>query len=148
MARTSARRPAGRWHWAPRVGIMGRSGNNPCATTRWAAVMSTSVVEFEVPIEESEAYRALPGRASKKTGKIPAEILVRHVLGVVPAEEWPVRVEAMDALLRRVEAVRQDKLRIEARPADGHLLGLYATRRPGSGSRPYRTILQGVDPVR
>src|SRR5215831_852572 len=86
------------------------------------------VVESGVPVEESEAYRVLVGRAFKKTGKVPAEILVRHVLGCVPAEEWP--------------------LRIEARPADGQLLGLYATRRPGSGARPYRTLLQGVDPIR
>src|SRR4051812_25817205 len=98
--------------------------------------MSTIVVEPEVSVEESEAYRELMGRAFKKTGKVPAEALVRHVLACVPAEEWPVRVEAMDAVLRRIEAVRQDKLRIEARPAEGHLLGLYATRRPGSGARP------------
>src|SRR5262245_41076388 len=110
--------------------------------------MSTSVVELQVPVEESEAYRELLGRAVKKTGKVPPELLVRHVLGCVPAEEWSVRVEAMDAVLRRVEAFRQDKLRIEARPADSRLLGLYATRRPGSGSRPYRTILRGVDPIR
>src|SRR5262245_24962024 len=117
--------------------------------------MSTIVVESRapvaepgVPVEESEAYRVLVGRAFKKTGKVPAEVLVRHVLGCVPAEEWPVRVEAMEALLRRVEAVRQDKLRLEARPADGRLLGLYATRRPGSGARPYRTLVQGVDPIR
>ena len=32
-------------------------------------------------------------------------------------------------------------------PADGRLLGLYGTRRPGSGSRPYRTVLPGVDPI-
>src|SRR5207237_2645504 len=113
-----------------------------------AAVMSTIVVEPEVPVEESEAYRVLLGRTFKKTGKVPAEVLVRHVLGCVPAEEWPVRVEAMDALLRRVEAVRQDKLRVEARPADGRLLGLYATRRPGSGSRPYRSVIQGGGPGR
>ncbi|HZW32110.1 MAG TPA: DEAD/DEAH box helicase, partial [Isosphaeraceae bacterium] len=110
--------------------------------------MSTSVVESAIPVEESEAYRVLIGRTFKKTGKLPAEALVRHVLACVPAEEWPVRVEAMDALLRRVEAVHQDKLRIEARPADGRLLGLYATRRPGAGARPYRTLVQGVDPIR
>src|SRR5438105_13877893 len=110
--------------------------------------MSTSVVELEVSVEESEAYHELLPRALRKTGKIPPEVLVRHVLGVVPAHEWPVRVEAMDALLRRIESVRQDKLRVEARPADGRLLGLYATRRPGSGSRPYPTVLLGVGPIR
>ena len=41
----------------------------------------------------------------------------------------------------------KDKLRVEARPPEGRLLGLYVTRRPGSGSRPYRTVLHGVDPI-
>ena len=27
------------------------------------------------------------------------------------------------------------------------MLGVYVTRRPGAGSRPYRTILHGVDPI-
>ena len=53
----------------------------------------------------------------------------------------------MDAVLRRLEAARKDSLRVEARPADGRHLGLYVTRRPGAGSRPYRTILHGVDPI-
>ena len=36
---------------------------------------------------------------------------------------------------------------VEARPADGRLLGFYLTRRTGSGARPYRTVLHGVDPI-
>src|SRR4051794_17507032 len=110
--------------------------------------MSSSVVEFEGSVEEREAYRVLLGRVVKKTGKIAPEVLVRHVLAAVPAQEWPVRVDAMEAVLRRIESVRQDKLRVEARPAGGRLLGLYATRRPGSGARPYRTVVHGVDPIR
>ena len=50
-------------------------------------------------------------------------------------------------MLRRLEAARKDSLRVEARPAEGRHLGLYVTRRPGAGSRPYRTILHGVDPI-
>ena len=53
----------------------------------------------------------------------------------------------MDAVLRRLESARKDKLRVESRPAEGRLLGIYVTRRPGSGSRPYRTVLHGVDPI-
>ena len=49
--------------------------------------------------------------------------------------------------LRRLEAARKDSLRVEARPAEGRHLGVYVTRRPGAGSRPYRTILHRVDPV-
>ncbi len=92
--------------------------------------------------EETEAYQVLMTRVGKRTGKIPPEVLVRHVLSCVPAHEWPTRVEAMDAVLRRLEAAKRDKLRLEARPAEGKLLGEYATRRPGSGSRPYHTILR------
>jgi superfamily II DNA or RNA helicase len=65
----------------------------------------------------------------------------------VPAQEWPVRVEAMDALLRRLDSGRKDELRIESRPEAGSVLGPYATRRRGSEARPYRTIVAGVDPL-
>ena len=58
------------------------------------------------------------------------------------------RIEAMDALLRRLESGRKDELRIESRPEGDKLLGLYATRRRGSEARPYRTIVSGVDPIR
>ena len=73
--------------------------------------------------------------------------MVSHVLSCVPAQEWPTRVDAMEAVLRRLESIRRDNLRVEARPAEGRLLGLYITRRSGSGSRPYRTVLLGVDPI-
>ncbi len=94
-----------------------------------------------------EAYQELLSRAFRKTGKIRPEDLVRHVLGIVPPAEWPVRVEAMDALIRRIESIKQEKLRVETRPASGRLLGMYATRRLGLGARPYRTRLMGVEPI-
>jgi superfamily II DNA or RNA helicase len=109
--------------------------------------MASAVAEFKVPVGETEAYQVLLARVNRKTGKIPADLMVRHVLACVPPNEWPTRVEAMDALLRRLEQGQREKMRVEARPAGGKLLGLYVTRRPGSGSRPYRTILQGVAPI-
>ncbi len=109
--------------------------------------MSTSVAELDTAIEEMEAYQELLSHASKRTGKIRPEVLVRHVMTIVPAPEWPVRLEAMDALIRRIESIKQEKLRVESRPAEGRLLGIYATRRPGLGARPYRTVLFGVDPI-
>jgi superfamily II DNA or RNA helicase len=109
--------------------------------------MASTVAEIAIPVEETEAYETLMGRVFKRTGKIPPEILVRHILAIVPAAEWPVRVEAMDALIRRFDASREDKLRVESRPPDGRMLGLWATRRPGSGARPYRTVVAGIDPV-
>jgi superfamily II DNA or RNA helicase len=109
--------------------------------------MSSAVVETEVPVAETEAYQELMTRSGRRTGKIPADLMVRHVLACVPPHEWPTRVEALDAVLRRLEAARKDSLRVEARPAEGRHLGVYVTRRPGAGSRPYRTILHQIDPV-
>jgi superfamily II DNA or RNA helicase len=109
--------------------------------------MSSSAAELAIPVEETEAYQTLMARVFKRTGKIPPESLARHILAVVPPTEWPVRVEAMDALLRRLDAGHEDKLRVESRPPDGRMLGLWTTRRPGSGARPYRTTLLGIDPI-
>ena len=89
-----------------------------------SVVMPPDVVDLDAAIEEMEAYQELLSRAYKRTGKIRPEVLVRHVLGVVPAAEWPVRVEAMDALIRRIDSIKQEKLRVESRPAEGRLLGL------------------------
>ena len=100
-----------------------------------------------LPADQTEAYQTLLQRVGRKSLKIPADVLVRHVLRIVPPHEWPVRVEAMDALLRRLEAVKRDGLRIDTRPEDGHVLGAYATRRRNSGVRPYRTVVSGVDPI-
>ena len=110
--------------------------------------MIATTAEYPVPAEETEAYKTLVARVGRNVSRIPAEILALHVLETVPAHEWPVRAEAMDALLRRLESARKDELRIERRPEDGNVLGLYATRRRGSEARPYRTIVAGVDPLR
>jgi superfamily II DNA or RNA helicase len=107
----------------------------------------TAKTQSALPAEETEAYQVLLHRVSRRTGHIAPEVLVRHVLECVPPQEWPTRVDATDAVLRRVESGQRDKLRVEARPADDRLLGLYVTRRPGSGSRPYRTVLHAVDPL-
>lgn len=101
----------------------------------------------EVAAEDSEAYQTLLARLGKKSPSIPPDVLVRHVLACVPASEWPVRVEALDALVRRIDSVKREALRLKARPDGGRLLGDYVTSRLGSGARPYRTRLAGVDPV-
>ncbi|QEH33903.1 ATP-dependent helicase HepA [Aquisphaera giovannonii] len=109
--------------------------------------MPATIAELPAPTEEPEAFRVLVGLVGSKATKVPAEALARHVMRIVPAEEWPVRAEALDALLRRVAAARKDELRLERRPEEGAVLGAYATRRKGSGSRPYQTVLAGVDPL-
>jgi superfamily II DNA or RNA helicase len=105
------------------------------------------MTEPELAVEQTEAYQTLVARVGRRSPKIPASVLVRHVLGCVPPQEWPVRVEAMDAVLRRLESGRRDALRIDARPEDGRLLGAYATRRRNSAARPYCTILHAVEPI-
>ena len=106
--------------------------------------MSTQTILEEF---ESEAYKTLLARVGRKSPRVPADLLVRHVLRVVPAAEWPVRVEAMDALLRRLDSVKKDGLAIDSRPAGGSPLGAYATKRRGSGVRPYSSAIFGVDPI-
>src|SRR5512135_1002799 len=103
--------------------------------------MTDVTTEPESTVEQTEAYQTLLARVGRKSPKIPADVLVRHVLRFVPAHEWPARVEAMDAVLRRLESVTKDGLRIGAKPEDGSLLGYYATRQRNSGVRPYRTVL-------
>ena len=99
------------------------------------------------PQGEEEAYRALLQRVGRRGRNLPADSLVRHVMAVVPAEEWPVRVEATEAILRRNDAVKKDALKIGERPKAGRVLGSYRTRRGTRGERPYRTALVGLDPI-
>jgi hypothetical protein len=86
-------------------------------------------------------------KIGRNASKIPGQILARHIMEIVPAHEWPVRAEAMDALLRRLESIKKDELRVERRPGAGRVLGLYATRRRESEARPYQTMISGVDPI-
>ncbi|MBI2898892.1 MAG: DEAD/DEAH box helicase family protein, partial [Planctomycetes bacterium] len=98
------------------------------------------------PLEETEAYQNLLARAHRKTGAIPADAVVKHVLSVTRDADWPVQREALEALLRRFSFGQKDRLKIASRPAG--LFGLYTTRREGSSSRPYNTFLASVEPPR
>jgi len=104
-------------------------------------------IEPDPATDPTEAHKVLVARVGRKSPKIPADLLARHVLRVVPAHEWPARLEAIDAVLRRLDSARKDALRIDARPEGGAVYGPYATRRRESGTRPYRTVLRGVDPI-
>ena len=105
------------------------------------------MTELEAATEHSEAFETLLARVGRKSPVIPPEILVGHVMRCVPADEWPARVEAMDALLRRMESVKRDALRIDARPGEGHLLGPYVTKRRKTDVRPYSTVVETVEPI-
>ncbi|OJW09062.1 MAG: hypothetical protein BGO49_07815 [Planctomycetales bacterium 71-10] len=104
--------------------------------------------EVEQVDRELEAFQALRDQVGNKAKPIPADLLVGHVLAIVPAEEWPVRSDAIDALMRRLDSARKEELQVRARPGGGRALGLYATGRKGTRvQRPYRTLIRGVDPI-
>src|SRR6266508_3405729 len=96
---------------------------------------------------ETEAYQTLLARAQRRTGRVPPELIARHVLSVTRGADWPVQRDALEALLRRFAFARGDGLQIVTRPPRGQLLGLYATRRRGSPALPYRTLLRRVEPI-
>ena len=85
----------------------------------------------------------LPGRA---TGPIPAELLARHVLSVTTGAGWPVQRAAMEAVLRRIAAARQDRLCVARAPRGRRVH--FTTRRDGAPERPYATVIEQVDPLR
>lgn len=94
------------------------------------------------PIGETEASETLLARANRKTGSIPASLLVARVMAVTRGADWPVQREALEAVLRRVASAKKDGVRIASRPAGG--VGFY---RAGTG-RPYELLLVSVDPPR
>jgi hypothetical protein len=110
-------------------------------------VIPETETRTEPAADQTEAYQTLLARVGRRSPKIPADVLVRHVLRCVPPGEWPVRVEAMDALLRRLESVKRDGLRIGSRPEDGRLLGPYVTKRRTADVRPYSTVLDRIEPI-
>ena len=99
-----------------------------------------------IAITESEAYQTLLARARRRTGGVPAERIVRHVLSVTQGGDWPIQRDALEAVLRRCASTHVDEIQIVGRPRS-RLLGLYATRRRGSRARPYRTLLRRIEPL-
>jgi hypothetical protein len=111
-----------------------------------ARTLRREVESEAIAITESETYQTLIARAHRRTGGVPPERIVRHVLSVTHGGDWPVQRDALDAVLRRCASARTDEIQIVRRPP-GRLLGLYATRRRGSRARPYRTLLRRVEPL-
>ena len=96
---------------------------------------------------DAEAFGTLVAKANRRSGRLPPDRLVRHVLSVTAGGDGSVQRDALDAVLRRIESARSGEVRIVTRPARGRLLGLYQTKRRGGRDRPYRTLLRGVDPI-
>lgn len=99
-----------------------------------------------ITVTESEAYQTLLARARRRTGGVPAERIVRHVLSVTQGGDWAIERDALDAVLRRCASTRTDEIQMVSRPRSRRL-GLYATRRRGSRARPYRTLLRRIEPI-
>ncbi len=99
-------------------------------------------------LENTEAYRVMLGMSQIKSGSIPPEILARHALESHRIADWPVQRAAMEALLRRCESGRRDRLRVCSRPPGGEPFGIYETRRPREQVRPYNTLLESLQPLR
>jgi superfamily II DNA or RNA helicase len=95
---------------------------------------------------ESETYQALLARAHRRTGMVPPESVVGHVLSVTRGGDWPVQRDALDAILRRCASAHADQIQIVDRPR-GRILGLYATRRRDPHAQSYRTLLRRIDPL-
>ena len=98
-------------------------------------------------LEETEGFRVLLDLSRNKFRTIPRETMVRHVLETYREADWPVQRAAMEALLRRVESARREKLRICSKPGGGGPFGFYRTRRPRETARPYDTLLESLDPL-
>ena len=108
--------------------------------------MTAEATPIAEPAAQSEAYQTLLLLAERRTGRIPANLLVRHVLSVTAHAGWPVQRAALDATLRRLAAAKQDELIVSAAPRRG--LGAFTTRRKGSQERPYTTLLEQIEPLR
>jgi superfamily II DNA or RNA helicase len=101
-----------------------------------------------LPEDDFEAARMLRSIAHGKTRRIASDLLVNHVMVITAHAGWPVRRAAMEAILRRLQFAERDELKVATRPPRGKPFGLYSTRCPGGGERPYRSLLASIHPLR
>jgi hypothetical protein len=78
--------------------------------------MQHSVELDAARVTDSEIYRTLLARAHRRTGSMPSERIVRHVLSVSRGGDWPVYRDALETVLRRCASARADEIRIVGRP--------------------------------
>ncbi|MBW2524715.1 MAG: DEAD/DEAH box helicase [Deltaproteobacteria bacterium] len=102
--------------------------------------------------EEREAFYELCQRAWNRSGPLPVELLAEQVLRATAGADWAVKRAALDALLRRLGAVRREKLAPSRTALRSSPLGTYVLQRKAPGAEveqpPYTTVLYGVDPPR
>ena len=112
------------------------------------------------PLTRQETLDELRSMAARRTGRIPADDVARHVVGITEGGDWPLRCAAMEAILRRCRFADRDGLVVTRAPA-GSLFGVYVTGRAGAPGRrtraerrargaeprPYSTALSRLDPL-
>ncbi|MGK5086505.1 SWIM zinc finger family protein [Bdellovibrionota bacterium FG-2] len=103
-------------------------------------------------LKDLQAYWMLLEMASEGKQKIPAEVLVQHVLSIYESAAWGVKRAAMEAVLRRIGSVKLEDLHIAShlgRPANGQVFGFYRVHsRLRAAKRPYDVLLAspvGID---
>ncbi len=109
------------------------------------------------PDSAEEARAALIELARRRSGRMPAELLVDQALRAAEGTDWPTRRAALDALLRRLGFAQRDGLVIAERPAAGAVLGRYrlasgadprsSKASQSKGPRPYQTSVYALSPV-
>ena len=99
-----------------------------------------------IAVTETETYHTLLTRAQRRTGGVPAESIVRHVLSVTHGGDWPVQREALEAVLRRCASVQADEIQIVGRPR-GRLKPVFMMKTAENGSggdaMPVRKLVAG-----
>jgi len=102
-----------------------------------------------LPVSLDEARLALLDHAKRRFGKLDPAPLVEHVLTVTAGADWPVRLGALEALVRRHGFATRDGLRVLARPAGGGALGRWKIGRAKGAERgrSYQLELGSLEPL-
>ena len=94
----------------------------------------------------TEARKQITSSLRTARSKVPAELLVDHLLRLYGEDGFVLLRAAAEATLRRLQIVKQEGLRVLRRPAAG-FCGDYETARRGRRQRPYTTRLYRLDPL-
>ena len=95
-------------------------------------------------IEELQAYWMLLDMAARSAKPLlPPELVAVHVMQLYRNASWVIKRAAMDAMLRRMNAVDQEKIKIYQKPDHNQVFGVYRVQRKGGDLRPYEVALMG-----
>ena len=99
-------------------------------------------------VDGGEARESLLQIAGRRAQPIPAELVVDHVLALPGPWDWPVRREALEAILRRVASARTQEIAMVDAPRRGPW-GRYRLARADAGEAlPYDVRLWSLSPLR